>query len=419
MLLHRKSVLSVLMAATLGAAALSGCGAFVRESAIEKPVKTEAKLITNVSDLQDGSFYVYHDGAFQALYANNATFELGRAEPYEQSNRTLFYNEDWALVPTMYEDDTLVYCTTSDLSEDFVLERFEYVGGTMGIANLAQTKTGRYALKLEADTKNVDPNSDAGRLQKLGERTVIIDRIGGKQLRSGNISKGGCVIGLKYGDTYETEVYVGTALQSYKLKADTYALTQMEAVTLNDYAFLRSRIAKISIPQYMNSGYYFINGFGLFRYVKGDSYSAATDFNIPNVIPSQDKTDKVYQEEEFSELDGSEKRETFVLDHDGRVRVTVQYDASLDSENLPEPTARIISNYAAYTLSRQGDHTLSTDVNMKAGTYTLVVNDLYGRSCTYRVEAIQERAASPDMEAVGERETADSSDTSTKEEAQS
>ena len=38
-----------------------------------------------------------------------------------------------------------------------------------------------------------------------------------------------------------------------------------------------------------NNGYYMINGQGVFRYVKGTSYTERTDFNIPNDIPEEER----------------------------------------------------------------------------------------------------------------------------------
>ena len=45
-----------------------------------------------------------------------------------------------------------------------------------------------------------------------------------------------------------------------------------------DYRFLHSNIIEIGIPDYIKSGYYLINGAGLFRYVaKGDTLESTTE----------------------------------------------------------------------------------------------------------------------------------------------
>ena len=56
----------------------------------------------------------------------------------------------------------------------------------------------------------------------------------------------------------------------------------MQVYESNDYEFLSSNIVKVNIPEWFNSGYYMINGLGLFRYVVGSSYDESTNFNVPN-----------------------------------------------------------------------------------------------------------------------------------------
>lgn len=51
---------------------------------------------------------------------------------------------------------------------------------------------------------------------------------------------------------------------------------------LKKYAFIGANIIKITLPDYLKSGYYNINGAGIFRYIaEGDTYDSSTNFNEP------------------------------------------------------------------------------------------------------------------------------------------
>ena len=95
------------------------------------------------------------------------------------------------------------------------------------------------------------------------------------------------VKGLKKDAAYKCEFYTGTYFQDYKLTADARTFHQIEAYTFSDYDFVHSNFIVINLPDYMNSGYYSINGLGLFRYIteedkafyNGETYSDLIDWN--------------------------------------------------------------------------------------------------------------------------------------------
>ena len=66
----------------------------------------------------------------------------------------------------------------------------------------------------------------------------------------------------------------------------------MEQFVSYDYEFLHSNCIKINIPEYFKSGYYFVQGVGLFRYVSeqdakvynGEAYDPGIDWNDPIIL---------------------------------------------------------------------------------------------------------------------------------------
>lgn len=282
-----RKILAAAAVFSMSLAGITGCTSpFSRNSDSDTAVST----ISNISALKDGAYYIEHDGMYQELYAKNANYEIASVNPNSASaKRTLWYNDDWDKVPTLYKGDKLVYKTSGTLKETFTIERFEYVGYTVGITGLKKTDSGRYSFSTNEKNMNINPAAaDAMKLYDLTTSTAIIDKIGGSYLREGNVSSGGCILGLEKDASYQAEVYAGTYLHTYTLKADSLALTSMELYKTVDYSFLESELLEIHIPESFNSGYYLIGSYGLVRYVNGDSYDGSTDFNIPN--PDSSKT---------------------------------------------------------------------------------------------------------------------------------
>jgi len=271
---------------------LAGCSK--REVPVEETETEQEATLQIVSEMdavENGAYYVCHNGTYEKLYVGAANYEI-RTQSNPDENRTLWFKDDFERIPTMYQGDTLIYKNSAPLVEDVYMERFEYCGYTVGLSGLKRLESGRYSLSMKATDHNINPSSDAMELTKLGAEVVIIDRFGGADLRSGNVSYGGCILGLSKDKVYAADVYVGTYYHEMRLTADTIALTSMEAARTVDYEFLQNQLISIHIPEWYNSGYYLINGFGLVRYVAGDSYNEDTDFNIPNIPPEEQESEE-------------------------------------------------------------------------------------------------------------------------------
>ena len=305
----------------------SGCGR--REVPEETSAPEQAvEVIHEMDDVEDGGYYVYRNGVYEKLYVGSANYDV-KAMNNTDENRTLWFMDDFERIPTMYKGDSLIYKTSAALSESVYIERFEYCGYTIGITGLKKTESGRYSLKLATSARTINPNSDAMQLAKLASDVVIIDRFGGADLRSGNVSNGGCILGLSKGKTYAADVYVGTYYHDMRLTADTIALTSMESAKTVDYDFLQSQLISIHIPDYYNSGYYLINGYGIVRYVNGTSYNEDTDFNIPNIPPEEKKNSSEDDTQEEAKRYYDEETK-ITVDRESEYTITIRCNASYD-----------------------------------------------------------------------------------------
>lgn len=358
---------------------LTGCGNKSSEN------KIGVATFKDIDQLADGGYYVRHGDVYYQPYFGQTSFTPGRVASAKDDKRIAWYGEDYANIPTMNKGDTIVYHSTQPFTEGLTIERFEDFGYTVGICQMKEASSGRYSFATDSRSFNVDIKSDAGTLCQNGETSATFDKIGGVNLRAGNISRAGTIIGLSKGKTYDCDIYIGTDLHECKIKADVKALCSMEVFDITDYSFNRSKTITFKFPKNLQSGYYNIGGFGIVRYINSakGKFSESMDMNIPNDIENlYAKVDEpsINDLEDYTE---DIKEETFTLDEDTDVTVSVIYQDSKDYADAP--VVKVVSSEAAYTLSAGKDNELTSSLSLKSGTYTIKLIGLGNRTYSYRV----------------------------------
>lgn len=361
------------------AVGLTGCGNKSSEN------KIGVTTFKDIDQLADGGYYVRHGDVYYQPYFGQTSFTPDRTVTAKDDKRVAWYGEDYANIPTMNKGDTIVYHSTQPFTEGITIERFEDFGYTVGICQMKEASSGRYSFATDSRSFNVDIKSDAGTLCQNGETSATFDKIGGVNLRAGNISRAGTIIGLSKGKTYDCDIYIGTDLHECKIKADVKALCSMEVFEIKDYSFNRSKTITFKFPKNLQSGYYNVGGFGIVRYInsaKGE-FSESMDMNIPNDI------ENLYADVDEPSINDLEdytediKEETFTLDEDTDVTVSVIYQDSKDYTEAP--VVKVVGSEAAYTLSEKKNNELSSSLSLKNGTYTIKLIGLGNRTYSYRV----------------------------------
>ena len=327
-------------------------------------------VIDSIDELRDGGFYILSNGKYQSCYVGTSSFDMSRISDTKDS-KVLWFGTDWGKIPTMYEEDQLVFHTTGVLDEKFVLERYEDLGYTFGFCNLERTTSGRYSLSTDPEDLTVLSSSSAEELLTLTKKSVIIEAVGKTPIRSGMVTRAGTVLGLTKNSRYSVDVYVGSELSRLTLQADSRALAAMKTYNLSDYTFLESKVLRIDIPRSLPTGYYLVNGKGVFRYVAGSSYDENTDFNAP-------------EEEKGGTSNGSEtvRTETINIEKTGTYILTIQYSAGTDKT---EPSANLITGNAVFSFSPDGKRILALEADLAPGQYTVSISDLGLRTYTLSV----------------------------------
>lgn len=368
---------------------LSGCG--LRRA---DPDSENKLTVKSDSSLKSGNFYILHDGVYRRVYQKRMTVSPDKAS-VKNETITMWYTDDYDSIPTLYEGDSLIYYTEEALTDEFVIDRYTDNGWTFGVANLTKSASGRYYFMTSAEENSgatyVCPGTSAAEYFNMQNYKLYIDKIQGVELRSGNVSKGGTVIGLEKDASYDTDVYAGTKFKNCVLKADTFALTYSDSYTVNTCTFLKATTIKIDLPAWFENGYYNINDSGMFRYVKGDSYDAGTNFNTPNKDPNSTDYDPDSYGATAEQAAPVEDTEVvnFHIDNPHKVTVTLKYGPLPSADSVyagTMPEARILSDKVAYSLRDNGDNTASVTVDLEAGDYMLSIDNLYGREYSYTIE---------------------------------
>lgn len=265
---------------------------------------SEVEPIHSVDDLKNNKLYVWDDCKKKTIdNKNNRFFECPTGNvniKYEDREAAIEKYTVWIPsdkdneIPTLTSNDKLLYVCNAIVPDTFTFLRMYENGYSIGITSLIPDASEHYYISYmltDADDykKSINVKSDANDLAGLNIERLYLDKIGGKEVTEQNISDGGIVTGLTKDEQYICEFYTGTFFQDYLLTANQHTFTEFEEFTCYGYEFMHSNCIEISIPDWLCSGYYCINGIGLFRYVddsdigtyNGEPYDEHVAWNEP------------------------------------------------------------------------------------------------------------------------------------------
>ena len=372
----------------------------VDEDTIEGFYETDAE-----SELEDGMFYVRHaNGKNEPVYFGNATFSSGKTSSEADDGRVMWFKDDFENIPTLYEGDSLIYYTKEVLNEKFNYERFEDLGYSLGLCGLKETKSKRFEVSTNVEDNCTYPNGDTDAILSLENEIVLLDSIGGTPLRATTdeaknysyLTRVGSLSHLQKDNKYNVTIYEGTIRHEYTFTADVKILGSMDVYETYDYVFRTDNVMQLQIPEHFHSGYYLINGIGLFRYVVGNEYTETTDFNVANIDPSKQETSTVtYTEgmESIAEIASvskdtefnstaprnDKKSSTFNVIEPGEITVYITFTIknNLMGDGMPDVSATIISPKGTkYKMLENNEGLYLTFDAEDIGTYTINYEDL-------------------------------------------
>ena len=391
-----EKALAAALACAVTVTCVSGCSLFTRRHGSNGDYTVS--VIEDEADIPNDSYYVAKaDGTYHKPYLGMTSY-MSDSAPYQADPmRVCWFGKDFDRIPTMYKGEEIVYRSSQEFTPSFYLERYQDIGYTIGISGLAPAKDGRYSFSTDPRSGYIDGDSAARELFELGSHTATLEKIGGVQLRSGNISQAGTILGLEHGRRYKLDVYIGTEVNEYTIAADVRAFSSFEMIKLTDYEYTGGNVITVRLPKALESGYYVVCGYGMFRYIDSErEYNEDMDMNVPN--RELTLRDPFAEEDENSGPDdfdwadeaGNRSRqvtERFRIDEDCRVKITLEWMDSDSGFPYPAPRAKAVGENGVFSLSEdEGDtESLSGTFDMPAGDYTLEIDGLFDRDYTYKV----------------------------------
>ena len=223
-----------------------------------------------------------------------------------------------------------------------------------------------------------------------------MEMIGDTDLRRGNISQVGTIVGLERGKTYKADIYIGTEIQQYEFVADVRAFSSMEKYTIKDFLYEKSKVVSFEFPEYFNSGYYYVGGFGFVRYINSSKeYDESMAMNIPNPTGEEYEMEKEKAEAVTSVPVVEEV--SFTVEKKENIKVSLHFDnTTYDGQEIEPPTARVLGESGSYILNpaKQGNE-LEGTFELDAGTYTIEIKGLAGRTYSYMVSVAGKTPSAP------------------------
>lgn len=239
---------------------LSGCKDI---QIFEKPAPDHAVEISD-RQIEMEIYYVKNGTRFSEVYMPSGNSK-GTVSSLDQG-RVLFFYGDEDMVPVHYKGELVAYASAKADLKQVTLERFKDMGYSLGIYGGELQDDGYYHI---STGKNVCPNSDADRIfsQVISDEVRIVS-IGGTPIKELVDSGSGIIMKLEQGKSYLVEFYSGTYYYRENFVADMHFLKAFEL-----YRYNEERIEDtingymcFNTPDTLKSGYYNINGQGLFLY---------------------------------------------------------------------------------------------------------------------------------------------------------
>lgn len=259
----KKSVIkAALLGMCLASLTLAGCK---KVQVFEKTEELEKKELSD-KELQQNLFYVKTGTKFTSVYMPQ-TYNLSGATKKLVQSRVVFFNDDEFMMPDHYEGELLAYASQTSVMDNVVLERFEDMGYSIGIAGgKIDPNDGYYHFSVK---DNTIPGSEADKLFHTTESDEIrLVSIGDVPIANVIDEGSGIIEGLKEGSQYVLEFYSGTYYYRSAFTADTHMMRPFEVYNYGSDKMTDTTHGYMcfNTPSNLKSGYYMVNGQGLFKY---------------------------------------------------------------------------------------------------------------------------------------------------------
>ena len=240
-----------------------------------------ASMLIGMTGCGDKEEISYQAIKLEDLINNPGTFILsskdGMAHPTITNGQTetldhWFLTEDQ--LQNVYElgpKDQLIFTDITKRPSTFVFHKFDELGYTVGcnFDVITETTDEKSPVIITFGT-HYNPFSPIGDyltayVAEVGSNVKITD-INGIKMKTSMLTSSGYLKGLTKDAMYKFSYYRGTHFNTITIKADSLLLYETEKYSSNSYAEMDSTYFVVNIPDEMPNGYYYLEGYGLFKY---------------------------------------------------------------------------------------------------------------------------------------------------------
>ncbi len=256
-------IIPAILAFTMSASILTGCD---EVQIFQKETDPYALVPLKDTELSNDVYYVKNNTRFYAVHKPESGSASSEVSVLNET-RVFVTMEDESLIPTYYKDELIaVQSETIDLN-NVILERFNELGFSFGCYNGTVTDDGY--LYFDPKDSLVDGSSLSSAIGDTSSTDIRIASIDGNTLVSDQINKtAGIIKGLEEQKSYKVGYYVGTKYCEKKITADCkmYGAYEMFSYGEEYISDTPNGYMCFTMPEDLKSGYYNINGQGLFKY---------------------------------------------------------------------------------------------------------------------------------------------------------
>lgn len=301
---------------------LEGCGFKGKQIFVEEGAEYELTALTD-RELVNDKYYIKNGSKFYEAYKPDGTVSSTASQV--DSNRLFWLDVDESLIPTYYKGELIAYPSENLSLDKISIERFSDVGYSIGLYGGTVDEEGYFCYKLKENSIGVS-NAYSVLSQSKSDQ-IRITTINDSPVDSNSINSSGIITGLSKNEEYTIGYYAGTYYSTATVKADEHFLQSYEIINIEKAETTKNGYLAITLPNDAKSGYYFINGYGIFKYYdykKGEKNDDKTDMNEP-----------YYRSSEEQLMANSQKYVVNVPTKANNISFTVLYNATaIDVESI-------------------------------------------------------------------------------------
>lgn len=272
--MKRISKVTIILFSMVILAALSGCQ-------LIKSDKTDEKKVTAIKreNLDEGYYILKGEDKYYPISNYGLTFSTIVTKP--NSKRVAWWTDGDKLIPTLKKGvDRLVYFSKSQRLSLFSLEEMEDYGYSIGIKDISYDDNLHEYYFNPYDTEE---SSNAGQYSNAFDTSsVYISNINDATNIETYVSRSGTLLGLEKNKGYDLGIYYGTVYKQITLIADTRIMASYKVYSINKFTLTKNGYQVLEIPEELPSGYYCVDGLGLFYYDNPDKAADYTNYEGDN-----------------------------------------------------------------------------------------------------------------------------------------